>query len=143
MRSPYNTTSMSGFVLANSILTGRLRDATTPVVRFQLTSGDQAHPMFILKLKLAVEMYAWYATMRERRLEKVYVAATASLYSDGERSVMVANNIDFHVSNPQIRVEVERCMQDMLSGRWTQGWPETEVGIPLKGLGSDAARESA
>jgi hypothetical protein len=125
---------MSGFVLAESILTGILQDRKTPVVRFQLTSGDQPHPMFILRVNLAVEMYAWYVTMQKHLVEKVYVATTASMVSDGDRSIMVANSIEFHTSNPNVRVEVEQCCQDMMSGRWPHGWPGEVIQLPIKSL---------
>lgn len=131
MHVPYNTTSMSGFVRAGSIQTGRLHNTQMPVVRFQVVSGNQPHPVFVLEVKLAVEVYAWYVTMQKHGLEKMYVAITASIVSSSETSVMVANNIDFHTSHPEVRLEVEKCKMDMLAGRSSLSWPDHIVKMPV------------
>ncbi len=132
MHVPYNTTSMSGFVRANSIQTGRLYDTQMPVVKFQVVSGNQPHPVFVLEVKLAVEVYAWYETMRKHNLERVYVAVSASIVSNGEASILVANHLDFHTSNPEARTEVEKCTKIMLSGKSSAAWPEHTIRMPVQ-----------
>ena len=131
MHVPYNTTSMSGFVRVNSIQTGRLYDTQLPVVKFQVVSGNQPHPVFVLEVKLAVEIYAWYEAMRRHQTEKLYVAISASIVSNDTASIMVANFIDFHASNPELRVEAERCREQMLAGKSSTSWPESVIKMPV------------
>jgi hypothetical protein len=132
MHVPYNTTSMSGFIRTNSIQTGRLYDTQMPVVKFQVVSGNQPHPVFVLEVKLAVEVYAWYEILRRRKTEKLYVAISASIVSNDTVSIMVANFIDFHASNPELRVEVERCREQMLTGKSSVLWPECAIKMPVQ-----------
>jgi hypothetical protein len=106
-----------------------------PVVRFQVVSGNQPHPVFVLDVKLAVEVYAWYVTMQTHKLDKVYAAVTASIISNDNTSVMVANGMDFHTSHPDVRVEVEKCWQEMLAGRSPYPWPERDVKVPVRANG--------
>lgn len=132
MNAPYNTTSMSGFVRGDSIQAGRFPKTEVPVVRFQIFAGNRPHPAFVTHIKLAVEMYAWYVTLRKYHVEKVYVAIGACVTSDGSKLAMVANYIEFHTSNPDVRAEVEKCKGDMLSGRSALLWPDRVIKTPLK-----------
>jgi len=122
---------MSGFVRVNSIQTGRLYDTQLPVVKFQVVSGNQPHPVFVLEVKLAVEIYAWYEAMRRHQTEKLYVAISASIVSNDTASIMIANFIDFHTSNPEIRVEADKRREQMLAGKSSANWPECVIKMPV------------
>jgi hypothetical protein len=141
MKNPYNTTSISGFVHADSIQAGLMSDNRTPVVRIQVVSGDQPHPVFILNRSLAVEFYAWYLCMSQCHTKKVYIASAASIYSNGTAMVLVANDVDFNTSNEKLRVEVGRCSQKMRTGRSDHQWPTDIIEFPLKAPSKEGAGE--
>jgi len=132
--SAYNKTTMSGFIPADSILAGWLSDKKMPVVRFEVVCGKLSHPVFIVEAKPGVEMFAWKMSMRSLGANRVHVVVVSDVVSYGNVSALVTKEVDFHTSNPDLRVEVDRRFKEMLAGQSPLEWPERIIKMPVKVL---------
>jgi hypothetical protein len=132
--SAYNKATVSGFIPAESILAGWLPDKRTPIVSFEVVSGRLPYSVYIVDARLGMEMYAWKLGMNSLGMTRVHVVVEASLVSSGARATLVMQEADYHTSNPDLRLEVERCFSQMLAGRSPVQWPNETIRLPGKTL---------
>lgn len=130
--SAYNSSTMSGFIPAESIMAGWLTDGKTPVVRFIVVCGRLPYPIFIVEPRLGAEMFAWKMVMDRLGTPRMHAVVVSDVISCGNIMALVTDHIDFHTSNPELRSGVDQCFNEMLAGNSPYQWPERTIKIPSR-----------
>jgi hypothetical protein len=128
--TPYANARFDGYLVFDSVQAGMVKIgmSSAPVVRFNVVTGIQRHPVFALD-KLAIVIFSYCKAAQELCMNdtQLQTSWTASWVSTDNYSNLVATHVEWHTS-PKVRVAAQRMLAEFESGR--PSWPNDLLFFP-------------
>jgi len=122
-------------------MVGMLYGKKLPVATFKIETGMQSHPVWVTEVRIAVEAYSWFIALSAHKSDCVMVALSANIVSNHKTSILIASDISWHTSNPEIRKLAAKHEKDFLNNKPGIAWPKEDLEMPVDRRQGDDRRE--
>jgi hypothetical protein len=134
VHTAYAVAHLDGVLLYQCVRAGLLTTGLTksPIVQFKVMAGVQAHPLWALD-DLAIEVYSCCQAAKEEGVSDTHlqVSVTGSWVSTENFSIIIANDVEWHIASSKLRIRAERAVIEMKrSGKGS--WPIDPLTLPVQ-----------